>query len=80
MVEGCRVTPARAVALAHGFEVERDDTRLVATFAPGDEIRAATAALGRALCAADIAIHALTPRVRSLETLYRQAAQPRVSA
>ena len=79
-IEADDLAGAAVVAQSHGFEVERDDAGLVATLKPGDELRAATAALGRALCAADIAIHALTPRVRSLETLYRQAAQPRVSA
>ena len=79
-IEADDLAGAAVVAQSHGFEVERDDAGLVATLKPGDELCAATAALGRALCAADIAIHALTPRVRSLETLYRQAAQPRVSA
>ena len=67
---------AARVALAQGFEVERDDDTLVARLQADAEPRAATAALNRALCAAGVAIHALTPRLRSLETLYRQAAQP----
>ena len=68
------------LAQSHGFEIEHADTQLIAKLAPGAEPRAATAALNRALCAADIAIHALTPRRRSLETLYRQAAQPEPAA
>ena len=75
-IEADDLARAATVAQSHGFQVERADTQLIAKLAPGDEPRAATAALNRALCAADIAIHALTPRTRSLETLYRQAAQP----
>ncbi len=69
-------TPERAIALAreHGFELARDDDALVARFAPQDDVRNATAALNRVLCVAGVRIHALAPRQRTLETLYRQAA------
>ena len=75
-------TPERAIALAreHGFEVARDDDApdpgvVVARFAPHEDVRSATAALNRVLClAGGIRIHALAPRRRTLETLYRQAA------
>ena len=69
-------TPERAIALAHehGFDVARDDDALVARFAPQEDARNATAALNRVLCVAGIRIHALAPRQRTLETLYRQAA------
>jgi ABC-type multidrug transport system ATPase subunit len=69
--------PERAAGIAreHGFDIERRDDALVARFAPGEESRIATATLNRVLCSAGIAIHALAPRQRSLETLYRQAAR-----
>ena len=44
-------------------------------FAPREDARNATAALNRVLCVAGVRIHALAPRQRTLETLYRQAAQ-----
>jgi ABC-2 type transport system ATP-binding protein len=68
--------PERAQALAgeHGFDVQHDDDALVARFDPREDVRQATAALNRVLCAAGIRIHALAPRQRSLETLYKQAA------
>ena len=70
-------TPERALLLAreHGFDVEQGDDALIARFAAGEDVRNATAALNRVLCiAGGIRIHALTPRRRSLETLYRNAA------
>ncbi|MDQ3160440.1 MAG: ATP-binding cassette domain-containing protein, partial [Pseudomonadota bacterium] len=69
-------TPERALAIAreHGFDIVHADDALVARFAPGEEVRAGTAALNRILCVAGIHIHALAPRQRTLETLYRQAA------
>ncbi|MEO6228190.1 MAG: ABC transporter ATP-binding protein [Thermomonas sp.] len=71
-------TPERAIAIAreHGFDVAQADDAIVARFAPGEEARAGAAALNRVLCVAGIRIHALGPRQRTLETLYRQAAQP----
>lgn len=71
-------TPERALLLAreHGFDVEHADDALVARFAAGEDVRHATAALNRVLCiAGGIRIHALAPRRRSLETLYRNAAR-----
>lgn len=70
-------TPERAIAIAreHGFDVVQGDDALIACFAAGEEVRAGTAALNRVLCVAGIRIHALAPRQRTLETLYRQAAQ-----
>lgn len=69
-------TPERAMEIArdHGFDVTEGDDELIARFAPGEEVRAGTAALNRVLCVAGIQIHALAPRQRTLETLYRQAA------
>lgn len=70
-------TPERALLLAreHGFDVEQGRDALVARFAAGEDVRNATAALNRVLCiAGGIRIHALAPRRRSLETLYRNAA------
>ncbi len=70
-------TPERALLLAreHGFDVEQGDDALIARFAAGEDVRNATAALNRVLCiAGGIRIHALAPRRRSLEALYRNAA------
>ena len=69
-------TPERAIAIAreHGFDIAQGDDALIARFAPGEDVRAGTAALNRVLCVAGIHIHALAPRQRTLETLYRQAA------
>lgn len=68
--------PERAMAIAreHGFDAAHADDALIARFAPGEDVRAGTAALNRVLCVAGIQIHALAPRQRTLETLYRQAA------
>ena len=69
-------TPVRALAIArqHGFDLVESGEALIARFAPGEEVQAGTAALNHVLCAAGIGIHALTPRQRTLENLYRQAA------
>lgn len=73
-------TPGRAAAVAreHGFEVEQADDVVVVRFAPRDDVRSTTAALNRVLCMAGIDVHALAPRKRTLETLYRQRA-PHIS-
>jgi ABC-2 type transport system ATP-binding protein len=73
--------PERAAALAreHGFEIEHADDLLVAKFAPQEDARNATAALNRLLCTAGLRIHALAPRRRSLESLYRQFAPTALS-
>jgi ABC-type multidrug transport system ATPase subunit len=75
-------TPERALLVAreHGFDVARDEAMrdrgvVVARFAAGEDVRDATSALNRVLCiAGGVRIHALAPRQRSLETLYRNAA------
>ena len=71
-------TPERALAIAldHGFDVVRDQhDSVIARFAPREDLRHATAALNRVLCiAGGIRIHAIAPRQRTLETLYRHAA------
>ena len=71
-------TPERALAIAldHGFDVVRDQhDSVIARFTPREDLRHATAALNRVLCiAGGIRIHAIAPRQRTLETLYRQAA------
>ncbi len=74
--------PARAadVARAHGFDIECRDDSLVARLAPGEQTRSASAALNRVLCVAGLRVHAVTLRERSIETLYRNAAQPAVLA
>jgi lantibiotic transport system ATP-binding protein len=73
--------PERAAGIAreHGFRIERCDDALVARFAVHEEPRAATAALNRVLCLAGVSIHALAPRRRTLETLYRNAGQSGVA-
>lgn len=73
--------PERAAAIAreHGFDISHDDDTLIAQFAPGADLRADTAALNRVLCLANVSIHALVPRERTLEMLYREAAQHPVS-
>lgn len=71
---------ALAVARDHGFVAERDDDAVVVRLAAGEEPRGAAAALNRALCVAGVHVHALAPRQRSLETLYRRAAQPVAAA
>ncbi len=73
--------PARAVAVArqHGFAIEHLEDSLIARFAPDRDPCNAAAALNHVLCAAGIHVHALIPRQRTLETLYRQAAETSVS-
>ena len=71
---------AAGIAREHGFDVVREADTLVARFAPGEDVRNATAALNRVLCiAGGVSIHALTPRQRSLEALYRRASQSPVA-
>jgi ABC-2 type transport system ATP-binding protein len=67
---------ARDIAATHGFDVECRDDALVARLAAGEESRSASAALNRVLCVAGVRVHALALRERSLEALYRHAAQP----
>ncbi len=64
---------ARPLILARGFDLAEGDG-LSVRLRPGDDVRAAAAGLNRALVEAGIAVFALTPRRRSLETLYRHVA------
>jgi ABC-type multidrug transport system ATPase subunit len=70
--------PERAAGIAreHGFDIDQRERSLVARFAPGADARAAAAALNRSLCLAGVPVHALAPRERTLETLYRRAGEP----
>ena len=78
--------PERALAVVrdHGFMAEReanaDADAVVVRLSAGDVPQVVAAALNHALCAAGVRVHALAPRRRSLETLYRQAAQPAAAA
>ncbi len=70
--------PVRAAALAsaRGFAVVRTSDQIVAGLKPGEDARAASAALNRALIAADIAVFAIGPRARTLEGIYREVSAP----
>ena len=70
--------PVRATALAsaHGFTVTHTPDRIIAGLKPGEDARAASAALNRALLAADIAVFAIGPRARTLEGIYREVSAP----
>ena len=72
--------PARAaeLAAARGFSVLRSPDRIVAGLKPGEDPRAASAALNRALVEADIAVFAIGPRARTLEGIYRTVSAPPV--
>lgn len=70
--------PVRAAALASacGFAVTHTPDRIVAGLKPGEDARAASAALNRALIEADIAVFAIGPRARTLEGIYREVSAP----
>lgn len=70
--------PARAadLATARGFAVARAPDRIVASLRPGEDARAASAALNRALIEADIAVFTIGPRARTLEGIYREVSAP----
>lgn len=70
--------PERAAALAsaRGFAVVRTSDQIVAGLKPGEDARAASAALNRALIEADIAVFAIGPRARTLEGIYREVSAP----
>ena len=70
--------PARAAELARarGFSVAEASDRIVASLKPGEDARAASAALNRALVEADIAVFAIGPRARTLEGIYRDVSAP----
>ncbi|MDQ8029782.1 MAG: ABC transporter ATP-binding protein [Brevundimonas sp.] len=69
----------RAVALAsaRGFTLELTEDGALARLKPGADVRAASAALNRALIEAGLEVIAIGPRARSLESLYRDVSQPR---
>lgn len=69
-----------AVARERGFQIEQADDAVIVRFAPREDVRSATAALNRALCMASVNVHALLPRQRSLEALYRQSAPAALAA
>jgi ABC-2 type transport system ATP-binding protein len=56
--------------------VARSTDRIVASLKPGEDARAAAAALNRALVEADIAVFAIGPRARTLEGIYRDVSTP----
>ncbi|MDQ3125299.1 MAG: ABC transporter ATP-binding protein [Pseudomonadota bacterium] len=70
--------PVRAATLAsaRGFAVTRTPDQIVAGLKPGEDARAASAALNRALIEADIAVFAIGPRARTLEGIYREVSAP----
>ena len=70
--------PARAaeLAAARGFAVARSTDRIVASLKPGEDARAAAAALNRALVEAEITVFAIGPRARTLEGIYREVSGP----
>lgn len=70
--------PVRAAALAsaRGFAVTRTPGQILAGLKPGEDARAASAALNRALIEADIAVFAIGPRARTLEGIYRGVSAP----
>ena len=66
--------PARATKLAgaQGFCVAQSADRIVVSLKPGEDVRAASAALNCALVEAGIAVFAIGPRARTLEGIYRE--------
>lgn len=68
----------RAVALARarGFDLMLNDDGVVARLRPGEDARAASAALNRAMVEADLNVFAIGPRARSLEGIYNDVSQP----
>jgi len=66
--------PARATKLAgaQGFSVAQSADRIVVSLKPGEDVRAASAALNCALVEAGIAVFAIGPRARTLEGIYRE--------
>jgi ABC-2 type transport system ATP-binding protein len=67
---------AAALASARGFTVTRTPDQIIAGLKPGEDPRTASAALNRALLAADIAVFAIGPRARTLEGIYREVSAP----
>ncbi len=69
-------TRATRVLRGHDLTVSHDADGLVARLRPGDDHDAATAALTRALVAAEVGVFSIGARARSLEGIYRQASAP----
>jgi len=67
---------AEALAKARGFAVTRGAERIVAGLRPGEDARAAAAALNRALVKADITVFAIGQQARTLEGIYRGVSGP----
>lgn len=75
--------PARAAALAQarGFTTDVTGDGVVTRLKPGEDARAASAALNRALIEADLAVFSIGPRARSLEGIYRDvSSKPELEA
>ncbi|RZJ87699.1 MAG: ABC transporter ATP-binding protein, partial [Brevundimonas sp.] len=70
--------PPRAAALARakGFALTLTEDGAVAGLKPGEDARAASAALNRALIEAGLSVFAIGPRARSLEGIYRDVSAP----
>jgi len=69
-------TRAAALASARGFTLEVTEDETVARLKPGEDARAAAAALNRALIETGLNVFAIGPRARSLEGIYREVSQP----
>ncbi|WP_420478978.1 ABC transporter ATP-binding protein [Brevundimonas sp. FT23028] len=70
-------TRAAALATARGFTLDRTEDEAVARLKPGEDARAAAAALNRALIEAGLNVFAIGPRARSLEGIYRDVSPPK---
>jgi len=66
---------AAAIARAQGLMVEQADAHVVVRIHAPARVDETAARLNQSLCEAGIRVHALVPQRRSLEALYRQAAQ-----
>lgn len=69
-------TRAAALATARGFTLDVTQDEAVARLRPGEDARAASAALNRALIETGLSVFAIGPRERSLEGIYREVSQP----
>lgn len=69
-------TRAAALATARGFSLDLTEDEAVARLKPGEDARAAAAALNRALIETGLNVFAIGPRARSLEGIYREVSQP----
>lgn len=67
---------AAALATERGFTLSLTDDEAVARLKPGEDARAASAALNRALIETGLNVFAIGPRARSLEGIYREVSQP----